>query len=226
MDISVAGTGVVGRTLAAGFAAKGHDVTIGTRDVDALMARTEVDAMGNPPFAQWKADHPDIAVAVIADVLTHGELVVNATAGHASEEALSAAGAGALAGKIVIDTSNAIAHDSGWPPSLFVANTDSLGEQLQAAFPDARLVKVWNTMTAGLMCDPGSVGGGDHTIPLCGNDGDAKAEVTSLLRAFGWRDILDLGDIVAARAMEAYLLIWLRGMLSLDSAMFNTKFVR
>ena len=226
MKVSVLGTGTVGRTLAAGFAAKGHDVTIGTRDVDALLARTEVDGMGNPPFARWRSDHPDVGVAVMAEVLTHGELVVNATAGHVSKEALSAAGPDALAGKIVIDASNPIDPDSGWPRSLFVTNTDSLGEQLQAAFPDARLVKAWNTMTAGLMCDPGAVGGGDHTIPLCGNDADAKAEVTSLLQAFGWRDILDLGDITAARGMEAYLLIWLGGMTSLDSAMFNTKFVR
>jgi 8-hydroxy-5-deazaflavin:NADPH oxidoreductase len=226
MNISVAGTGVVGRTIAAGFTSKGHDVTIGTRDVDALMARTGIDAMGNPPFAQWKAEHPGIEVAVMADALVRGDLVVNATAGHASMEALSAGGPDALAGKIVIDTSNPIAHDSGWPPSLFVANTDSLGERLQAAFPDARLVKVWNTMTAALMCDPRRVADGDHTIPFCGNDPEAKAEVASLLEAFGWRDVLDLGDIAAARAMEAYLLIWLRGMTALDSAMFNTKFVR
>lgn len=226
MNVSVAGTGIVGRTLAAGFASEGHDITIGTRDVDALMARAEVDAMGNPPFAQWKAEHPDMQVAVLADALTRGDLVVNATAGHASVEALSAGGPDALAGKIVIDTSNPIAEDSGWPPSLFVANTDSLGERLQAAFPDARFVKAWNTMTAAIMCDPSRVGGGDHTIPLCGNDPEAKAEVTSLLQTFGWRDILDLGDIAAARAMEAYLLIWLRGMSALDSGMFNTKFVR
>ena len=144
-----------------------------------------------------KTDHADIEIAVLADALTQGELVVNATAGDASMEAMAAGGPGALVGKIVMDTSNPIAHDSGWPPNLFVANTDSLGEQLQAAHPDARFVKVWNTMTAAIMCDPRSIGDGDHTIPICGNDADAKAEVTLLLQAFGWRDILDLGDIAA-----------------------------
>ncbi len=226
MKITIAGTGIVGRTIAAGFASKGHDIRVGTRDVDALMARTEADAMGNGPFAHWKTDHPEIDVTTLAEALTHGELIVNATAGHASMEALSGAGPDALAGRIVADASNPIAPDSGWPPSLFVANTDSLGEQLQAAFPDARFVKVWNTMTASLMCNPEAVAGGDHSIPVCGNDADAKAEVTSLLRAFGWNDVVDLGGIDAARAMEAYLLIWLRGMTAFDSAMFNTKFVR
>ena len=225
MQVGIVGTGTVGRTLAQGFIQKGHDVVIGTRDVEALMARTEGDAMGNPPFAQWKAEHPEIGLTTQADAMAHGEIVVNATSGEGSEAALGA-GAEHLSGTIVLDTSNPIDHTSGWPPSLFVANTDSLGERLQAAFPQARFVKVWNTMTAALMTDPGALAGGDHTIPLCGNDTGAKAEVTAILESFGWRDILDLGDITAARAMEAYLLIWLRDMGALDTGMFNTKVVR
>ena len=219
------GTGTVGRTLAQGFTQKGHDVVIGTRDVEALMTRTEGDAMGNPPFAQWKAEHPEIGLTTQADAMAHGEIVVNATDGEGSEAALSAGGEH-LTGTIVLDASNPIDHASGWPPSLFVANTDSLGERSQAALPQARFVKVWNTMTAALMTDPGVLAGGDHTIPLCGNDADAKAEVTAILESFGWRDILDLGDITAARAMEAHLLIWLRELGALDTAMFNTKVVR
>jgi predicted dinucleotide-binding enzyme len=189
------------------------------------MARTEGDAMGNPPFAQWKAEHPEIGLTTQADAMAHGEIVVNATDGEGSEAALSAGGEH-LTGTIVLDASNPIDHASGWPPSLFVANTDSLGERLQAAFPQARFVKVWNTMTAALMIDPGAIAGGDHTIPLCGNDAGAKAEVAAILESFGWRDILDLGDITAARAMEAHLLIWLRELGALDTAMFNTKVVR
>ena len=225
MQVGIVGTGTVGRTLAQGFTQKGHDVVIGTRDVEALMARTERDAMGNPPFAQWKAEHPEVGLTTQADAMAHGEIVVNATDGEASEAALSAGGEH-LTGTIVIDASNPIDHASGWPPSLFVANTDSLGERLQAALPQARFVKVWNTMTAALMTDPGVLAGGDQTIPLCGNDAGAKAEVAAILESFGWRDILDLGDITAARAMEAHLLIWLRELGALDTAMFNTKVVR
>ncbi|HEY5859662.1 MAG TPA: NAD(P)-binding domain-containing protein [Actinomycetota bacterium] len=225
MQVGIVGTGTVGRTLAQGFTQKGHDVVIGTRDVEALLARTEGDAMGNPPFAQWKAEHPEVGLTTQADAMAHGEIVVNATDGEGSEAALSAGGEH-LTGTIVLDASNPIDHASGWPPSLFVANTDSLGERLQSAFPQARFVKVWNTMTAALMTDPGALAGGDHTIPLCGNDADAKAEVAAILESFGWRDILDLGDITAARAMEAHLLIWLRELGALDTAMFNTKVVR
>lgn len=225
MKVGIVGTGTVGRTLAHGFFDKGHDVAIGTRDVDALMARAEPDAMGDPPFAQWRLEHPSIGVVTQPEAMRHGEIVINATAGAASEAALGS-GAEHLAGTIVLDASNPIDHASGWPPSLFVANTDSLGERLQAAFPEARFVKVWNTMTAALMTDPGGLAGGDHTIPLCGNDQAAKGEVAELLRSFGWRDILDLGDITGSRAMEAYLLLWLRGMGSFETGMFNTKFVR
>ncbi|HSH33385.1 MAG TPA: NAD(P)-binding domain-containing protein [Actinomycetota bacterium] len=225
MQVGIVGTATVGRTLAQGFTQKGHDVVIGTRDVEALMARTERDAMGNPPFAQWKAEHPEIGLTTQVDAMAYGEIVVNATDGEASEAALSAGGEH-LTGTIVLDASNPIDHASGWPPGLFVANTDSLGERLQAALPQARFVKVWNTMTAALMTDPGVLAGGDHTIPLCGNDAHAKAEVSAILESFGWRDILDLGDITAARAMEAHLLIWLRELGALDTAMFNTKVVR
>jgi predicted dinucleotide-binding enzyme len=225
MKVGIVGTGTVGRTLAQSFTRTGHDVVIGTRDVEALMARTDGDAMGNPPFAQWKVEHPEIGLATQADAMAHGDIVANATAGEVSEAALSA-GAEHLDGTIVLDASNPIDHTSGWPPSLFVANTDSLGERLQRTFPQARFVKVWNTMTAALMTDPGVLAGGDHTIPLCGNDAEAKAETTAILESFGWRDILDLGDITAARAMEAYLLIWLRDMSALDTGMFNTKVVR
>ena len=134
MKVGIVGTGTVGRTLAQGFTEKGHDVVIGTRDVDALMARTEGDAMGNPPFAQWKAEHPEIGLTTQADAMAHGEIVVNATDGEGSEAALSAGGEH-LTGTIVLDASNPIDHASGWPPSLFVANTDSLGERLQAGLP-------------------------------------------------------------------------------------------
>ncbi|MEP7060145.1 MAG: NAD(P)-binding domain-containing protein [Actinomycetota bacterium] len=228
MEIAILGTGTVGRTLAPAFAAAGHAVMIGTRDVGALLARTEPDAMGTPPFPAWHAEHPDIAVGRFAEAGARGELWVNATIGSGSLEALTAAGAdGAGAdGRIVMDTSNALDFSKGFPPSLFVCNTDSLAEQLQRALPRIRLVKVWNTMTAGLMADPGGLAGGEHTIPICGNDADAKATVTQILVAFGWRDVLDLGDLTNARGMEAYLLMWLSMYTAAGTPVVNTKVVR
>jgi predicted dinucleotide-binding enzyme len=226
MKIGILGTGIVGRTLAAAFAGAGHDVMIGTRDVDALLARTEPDAMGSPPFSAWHAEHQDIAVRTCSETGEHGDVWVNATLGSGSLDALTAAGGKSTDGRIVMDTSNPMDLSKGFPPSLFVSNTDSLGEQLQRALPGIRLVKVWNTMTAGLMTNPLALADGDHSVPICGDDPDAKANVTDLLRAFGWRDVVDLGDLTNARGMEAYLLLWLSMYGVAGTPMVNTKIVR
>lgn len=226
MKIGILGTGVVGRTVAVGLAGLGHDVMIGTRDVDALLARKEPDGMGNLPFSVWHTGNAGIGVGTFAGTGIHAELLVNATLGGGSLDALAAAGAADLDGRIVIDTSNPLDFSKDFPPSLFICNTDSLAEQLQGAFPGVRVVKAWNTMTAGLMTNPAAVADGDHTIPICGNDADAKATVAELLRAFGWRDVLDLGELTNARGMEAYLLLWLSLYNAAGTPMVNTKVVR
>jgi len=226
MRIGILGTGVVGRTIADGFARTGHDVMIGTRDVEALMARPEPDERGTSSFASWHAEHAAIDVGTFANTGEHAELLVNSTLGVASVDALAAAGSADADGRIVIDTSNPLDFSAGFPPSLFVGNTDSLAEQLQRAFPNARLVKAWNTMTAALMTDPSALADGDHTIPICGNNEDAKARVTELLRGFGWEDVLDIGDLTGARAMEAYVTLWVRLYSAAGSPMVNTKVVR
>jgi predicted dinucleotide-binding enzyme len=226
MQIGVLGTGVVGRTLAEGLARIGNEVTIGTRDVDALLARDEPDQMGTPPFSAWHAEHQGIGLGTFAETGAAAELLVNATHGSASVEALTAAGADAVEGRIVIDVSNPLDFSHGFPPSLWVTNTDSLGEQIQRAFPAARVVKAWNMMTAALMTNPTALAGGDHTFVLCGDDADAKERVSEFLRALGWADIVDLGDITNARAMEAYLIMWTRMFGALDRPMYNIKVVR
>jgi predicted dinucleotide-binding enzyme len=226
MKVGILGTGSVGRALAEGFVREGHDVLVGTRDVDELMARTEPDRMGTPPFSQWLGEHPGVAVGAFAHVGEQAELLVNATLGTASIEVLRAAGLAEAPGRIVIDASNALDHSGGFPPSLFVVNTDSLAEQIQREFPDARVVKAWNTMTASLMTNPGLLAGGDHSIPICGNDDDARRQVADLLRSFGWRDVVDLGDLTAARGMEAYLLLWLKLYGAAGTPLVNVKIVR
>jgi 8-hydroxy-5-deazaflavin:NADPH oxidoreductase len=226
MKVGILGTGNVGRTLAEGFTREGHDVVVGTRDVDALMARSEPDQMGNPPFSVWRAEHEVVAAGTFAAAGAHGEILVNATLGSASIEVLREAGLADAPGRIVIDTSNALDHSGGFPPSLFVVNTDSLAERIQREFPDARVVKAWNTMTASLMTNPGLLAGGDHSIPICGDDDDARRQVAELLRSFGWRDVVDLGDLTAARGMEAYLLLWLGLYTATGSPIVNMKIVR
>ena len=226
MNVAVLGTGMVGRAIATKCADLGHEVRIGTRDVEALMSRTEPDRMGNASFAEWSRDQPSVTPATFADAAAHGEIVVNATNGSASLDALTAAGADNLAGKVVIDVSNPLDFSGGMPPILSVSNTDSLAEQIQRAFPDAKVVKALNTVNALLMVDPGRLGGGDHTVFLSGNDDDAKAQVRALLESFGWRDIADLGDISTARGPEMFLPLWLRMWGVAGSPMFNIKLVR
>ena len=227
MKIAVLGTGMVGRAVAARLAELGHDVVVGTRDVEATLGRTEPDGMGNPPYAQWLHEHPDVRVAALADAGAHGEVIVNATSGQASQAALEGAGAGQLAGRVILDLANPLDFSQGMPPVLSVANTDSLAERLQAAFPDARLVKALNTMNAYVMVDPARLSG-PHNVFIAGDDADAKEAVKGLLRAFGWPDeaIVDLGGIRAARGMEMFLPLWLSLYRALGTGAFNIGIVR
>ena len=199
---------------------------IGTRDPDATLARTDSDSMDNPPFGVWGAEHPKVALRTFADAASGAELVISATAGAGALEALRLAGAEHLAGKVLIDISNPLDFSAGFPPTLFVKDSDSLGEQIQRAFPDAMVVKTLNTLGAELMVDPASLAGGDHTIFLSGDDAGAKATVTELLQSFGWRDIIDLGELNTARGTEMLLPIWLRLMSALGTRTFNFKIVR
>ena len=183
MRVAVMGTGSVGRTLAARLDELGHDVRMGTRDVAATLARVEPDAMGTPPLAAWVGEHPAVAVTTFAEAADGADLVVNATSGAASLEVLRAAGADALSGVVLLDIANPLDFSAGFPPTLFVKDTDSLAEQIQRAFPQARVVKALNTMNASLMTHPAGLADADHTVFVSGDDPDAKATVVDLLRS-------------------------------------------
>ncbi|GAA1971830.1 NAD(P)-binding domain-containing protein [Terrabacter lapilli] len=225
MKIAVLGTGMVGQALATRLSGLAHTVTVGTRDPQATLARTEPDGMGNPPYSAWAAEHPDVQLATFADAAASAELVINATSGFGAMPALEQAGADNLAGKVLIDISNPLDFSNGFPPSLFVKDTDSLGEQIQRAFPEARVVKALNTLTANLMVNPKELGAAS-TIFIAGNDAAAKASVTELLQSFGHSDVIDLGDITGARGTEMLLPVWLRLMGTLGTANFNFSIVR
>lgn len=227
MRIGILGTGIVGRTLAAKLDERGHAVMIGTRDVARTQAHAEPLPFGSPPFGTWQAGHPGVGLGTFAEAARHGEAVINATSGVGSLAALALAGEASLAGKVLIDASNPLDFSQGMPPTLVVCNTDSTGEQIQRAFPGVKVVKALNTVTAFLMVDPGLVNDGDHTLFVCGNDAGAKAQVADWLREwFGWRDLLDLGDITSARGMEMYLPLWLRMWGALGTGMLNVKVVK
>jgi predicted dinucleotide-binding enzyme len=227
MRIGIIGTGGVARMLAGALSEKGHDVVLGSRDPQQALALDDVNRQTGTTLAGWAEEHPDVRIVSNEEAVQHGETVWNAASGTASVGVLQqAAGASGLDGKILLDISNPISRsDAG--VTLEPIGTDSVAEQLQRAFPNARVVKGLNTVTAAVMIDPGSLGSGDHTLPICGNDDDAKREVASWMTDwFGWRDVLDIGDLTAARAQEAYLLFWLRLMQTTGSAIVSTKVVR
>ena len=226
MRIAVLGTGMVGQAVAARLDELGHDVTVGTRDPEATRGRIAPDQMGNPGVGTWVEQHPSIGLDTFADAAAGAELVVNATNGSASLEVLTAAGSDNLAGKVLVDIANPLDFSSGMPPTLFVKDTDSLGEQLQRAFPDTLVVKTLNTMNATLMVHPGTLADGDHSVFVSGNDDLAKKTVTELLTSMGHTDVIDLGDISTARGTEMILPVWLRLWGALGTPAFNFKIVR
>lgn len=226
MKIAVLGTGMVGQAIAGKLAELGHSVTVGTRDVQGTLANDQPNFYGNPPFRDWHAQHPQIGLATFAEAAAQSDWIVNATNGAGTLAALHAAGADNLGGKVLIDIANPLDFSHGMPPTLSVCNTDSLAEQIQRAFPAAKVVKTLNTMNANIMINPGALAGGEHTVFVSGDDGEAKAQVSALLRSFGWRDIIDLGDIRTARGAEMVLPIWLSLMNALGSPLINLRVVR
>ncbi len=227
LKIAVLGTGMVGRALASRLAGLGHDVVIGTRDVKRTLAETESSRFGHPPYAEWQKTNSAVRLVPFPEAGAHGEMIVNATLGAVSLTALAAVGATNLAGKVVIDVALALDLSQGMPPRLLVANTDSLGEQIQRAYPEARVVKTLNTVFVDVMTQPTRVPG-RHNVFVAGNDAAAKETVRSLLRAFGWPEdaIVDLGGILAARATEMYMQLYFTLAGILDTFHFNIGVVR
>jgi predicted dinucleotide-binding enzyme len=200
MKLGVLGTGSVGQTIGAKLVALGHEVKMGSRSAT------------NDKAAAWaKAAGPNASQGTFAEAAAFGELVFCCTSGAGTVEAARAAGEANLRGKILIDVSNSLDFSKGFPPILFTGNTDSLGEQLQRALPETKVVKSLNTVTAALMVDAGSLAGGEHDVFVSGNDAGAKERVSEILRDwFGWKHVVDLGDITTARGTESYVALWVR----------------
>jgi 8-hydroxy-5-deazaflavin:NADPH oxidoreductase len=215
MRIAVLGTGTVGRTIGTKLVELGHEVTMGSRTADNEHGREWVSAAGG-----------GAAPGTFEDAASGAELVFNCTGGAVALEALRAAGAANLAGKVVVDVSNPLDFSQGTPPTLTVCNTDSVGERIQREFPDARVVKTLNTVNTAVMTNPAGVPG-HHNLFISGNDDEAKTTVKGILGAFGWpqHTIIDLGDITGARGQEMYLPLWLRLMGRLGRPDFNIAVV-
>ena len=198
MRVGILGSGVVGQALGTGFAAHGHDVQIGSQ------------SPGKPELVKWKeSTRGTVSTGTFAEAAEHGELIVLAYLGSASEEVIRLAGSAHFDGKVVIDATNALDFSKGMPPGLFTAKDDSLGERHQRLLPRARVVKCFNIVPAPLMVRP-NIGGSQPTMMIAGNDDAAKRDVDRILREFGWNGSMDLGGIENSRWLEALVPLWVR----------------
>ena len=217
MKIAILGTGMVGTTLGTKLVQIGHDVFMGSRTSN---------SEGATKWAAPLGAHAHIGT--FRDAAQFGEIILDCTSGANAIEALHLAGAENLRGKILVQVSNPLDFSRGMPPTLTVCNTDSIGEQTQREFPEARVVKALNTVNCEIMITPSRIPG-DHDLIICGNDSDAKSEVTRLLcEWFGWKEsnIIDLGDISASRGTEMFLALWIRLYGKFGNPYFNLHIAR
>lgn len=217
MKIGILGSGIVGNTLGKALLDKGHEVMMGSRT-----AKSEAGE-------KWLAEVNNRGqLGTFADTAAFGEIVLDCTNGANSLKALQSAGAENLRDKILIQISNPLDFSKGTPPTLTICNDDSLGERIQLAFPETRVVKALNTVNCDIMVEPDCLAEETQLI-ICGNDAEAKSKVTELLGDwFGGKreNVIDLGEIEAARGTEMYLALWIRLMDTLGTPHFNLRLVK
>ena len=214
MQIGVLGSGITAQTIGSKLIQLGHEVMLGSREE------------ANANAVAWAKDQTGqhALYGTFMNAASFGEIIFNCTLGASSMDALDQAGAENLRDKILIDTANPLDRTTDtW--TLTVSNTDSLGEQIQRAYPETKVVKTLNTVNANVMVDPAKLLEQTHVF-VSGNDIEAKATVVRILRDwFGWKQIIDLGGIETSRSVEAYVLLWHSLRNAISSQRFNIKVV-
>jgi predicted dinucleotide-binding enzyme len=218
MKIAVLGTGQVGNLIGSRLIENGHQVMMGGRE-----------SKNEKGLDFVKSNSPENAsYGTFAEASGFGEIIFNATNGRFALDALKLANTD-FAEKIIIDVANPLDFSTN-PPTLIpeFANTNSIGESIQNHFPKAKVVKTLNTMGMELAVNPRQLNNGDHSLFIAGNDENAKARTKKLLAEFGWRieNVIDIGDITAARAMELYLILSVRLRMTLGIPGFNIKVIK
>ena len=200
---------------------------VGTRNVSEKLSAPGKDGAKNA-FAAWHETNPNIKLGTFAETAQFADIVLNTTKGLNSLDALKLATEKNLENRLLVNIANPLDFIKGMPPCLVpeLSNTNSLAEEIQKTFPKTKVVKTLNTMWCGLMVDPSLIKG-DHINYICGNDEVPKSTVKLLLNEFGWKNdnIIDLGDLTAARGTEAVLPVQLRIYGAKKSAAFNFNIV-
>lgn len=216
MNIGILGTGMVGKAIGTKLIKLGHSVKMGSRSA------------GNEKALAWVSEQSGNASAgTFKEAAEFGEIVFICTSGRHTLDAIESAGKNNFTGKTVIDVSNPLDFSKGMPPFLIpeYSNTNSLGEEIQKSIPDANVVKSLNTVNCEIMVNPGKLKE-DTIIFVCGNNPDSKNIVSELLKTFGWKEIIDLGDITSSRATEMIIPFWVKIMSTLNTSQFNFKIVK
>jgi predicted dinucleotide-binding enzyme len=215
MKVGIFGTGGVGRTLASKFVSEGNsqrdafaEVMIGTRNVEETLDKTEPDGMGSQSYKEWQKNNPKVKLGTFANTAKFGELIILATFGDATKNAIDLAGKENFSNKVVIDTTNPLDFSKGVPPGFTATLGNSLGEQIQKHIPQAKVVKAFNTIGAHIMISPKREEG-DPDFFLAGNDEKAKNQVREIAKKWGWKEVVDLGDISMSYWLESLAMIWI-----------------
>jgi 8-hydroxy-5-deazaflavin:NADPH oxidoreductase len=214
--IGILGTGVVGHKIGTKLIELGYEVRMGSRTHDNSKAMAWAESMGhNASFGTFEG------------AAGFGDLIINCTKGEFALEVLRSLSVESTANKILIDISNPLDFSKGMPPFLIssLANTNSLGEEIQKSLPNTKVVKTLNTVSSDVMVNPEKIKG-EPTMFICGNDAAVKIEVMKILNQFGWKDIIDIGDISASRGIEMILPIWVRTMFVIGNGNFAFKVLR
>ncbi|MBL8006504.1 MAG: NAD(P)-binding domain-containing protein [Ignavibacteria bacterium] len=216
MKIGILGTGMVGAALGSKLASLGHSVMMGSR------------TPGNAKALEWTDKTGSNASAgTFSDAAFYGEIIFLCVNGAAALEAVKIAGKENLRNKTVVDVTNPLDFSKGMPPTLIpdLTNTNSLGEEIQKALPESKIVKSLNTVNCAVMTEPSRLSE-ETEIYLCGNDTESKNKVREILESFGWKRITDLGGIAASRGTEMMMPFWLSLWGSLKTGIFNLKIVK
>ena len=209
MKIGIFGTGMVGRILAEIFISEKNEVMIGTRNVAATLSKNEKDMLGNPPYKEWQENHRGVQLGTFAETAQFGDIIFIATFGNSALEAIRLAGKSNFDGKIIVDVTNPLDMSNGVPPGFTGTLGNSLGEQIQKELPNAKVVKAFNSLSMHIIVNPKREEG-DPVLFIAGNDETAKENVTAIAKNWGWKDVVDFGDISESFWLETFGMLWIR----------------